>query len=103
MPLLTDDLKGRLPPLLSQEAVDDPIVYARYFLPGTIWAWYVTEGEPEDGDYLFFGFVTGLDSEFGLFRLSQLEAVTGTSGQKVELDPSFKEGKLTDVVPAPDL
>jgi hypothetical protein len=103
MPLLTDDLKGRLPALLSQEAVDDPIVYARYFLPDTIWAWYVIEGEAEDGDYLFFGFVTGIDSEFGLFRLSQLEAVTGTSGQKVEIDQNFKEGKLTDVVPAPDL
>jgi hypothetical protein len=103
MPILSDDLRNRLPPLLSQEAVDEPIVYARYFLPGTVWNWYVTEGEPEDEDYLFFGFVTGIDSEFGLFRLSQLEAVTGTSGQKVEIDLNFKEGKLTDVVPAPDL
>ena len=103
MSLLSDDLKSRLPPLLSQEAAPDPIVYARYFLPGTIWAWYVIEGGAEDNDYLFFGFVTGLDSEFGLFRLSELEAATGMSGQKVEIDQNFKEGKLTDVVPAPDL
>ena len=103
MALLDDDLKGRLPPLLSQEAVDEPTVYARYFLPGTVWNWYVTEGEPEDKDYLFFGFVTGIEPEFGLFRLSDLENMTGTSGQKVEVDLNFKEGKLTDVVPAPDL
>ena len=88
---------------MSQEADPDPIVYTRYFLPGTIWAWYVIEGEAEDGDYLFFGFVAGLESEFGLFRLSELESITGTTGQKVELDQNFKEGKLTDVVPSPDL
>jgi acetyl esterase/lipase len=28
MPLLTDDLRSRLPPLLSQEAEGDPMVYA---------------------------------------------------------------------------
>jgi hypothetical protein len=103
MPLLSDHLRNRLPPLLFQEAIDEPIVYARYFLPGTVWDWYVLEGEPEDGDYLFFGFVTGIESEFRLFRLSELESITGTSGQKVKIDPNFKEGKLTDVVPAPDL
>jgi hypothetical protein len=103
MPLLSDDLRNRLPPLLSQEVADEPIVYARYFLPGTVWNWYVTEGEREDGDYLFFGFVTGIESEFRLFRLSELESATGSTGQKVEIDPNFKEGKLTDVVPAPDL
>jgi hypothetical protein len=103
MPLLSDDLRNRLPPLLSQEAIDEPIVYARYFLPGTVWNWYVTEGEPEDGDYLFFGFVTGIESDFRLFRLSELESITGVAGQTVEVDVNFKEGKLTDVVPAPDL
>jgi hypothetical protein len=41
MPLLTDDLRTRLPPLLSQEAEGDPMVYARFHLPGTRWAWYV--------------------------------------------------------------
>src|SRR4051812_37007589 len=47
MQLLRDNLKSRLPPLLSQEAVDDPVVYAKSFLPGTAWAWYVLEGEEE--------------------------------------------------------
>jgi len=103
MPLLSDDLRNCLPPLLSQEAVDEPIVYARYFLPDTGWSWYVTEGEPEDEDYVFFGFVAGIEAEFGLFRLSEQESITGTSGQKIEIDSNFKEGKLTDVVPAPDL
>jgi len=103
MELLPDTLKSRLPPLLSQEASDEPVVYAKYILPGTTWAWYVTEGEDEDGDFLFFGFVTGLDDEFGHFRLSELLTLRGPDGQTVQRDESFTEGTLTNVVPAPDL
>jgi len=103
MELLPDELKARLPPLLSQEAADEPIVHCRFFLAGTNWAWYVLEGESEDGDFLFFGFVTGIASEFGHFRLSELQSLSGLRGQRVERDLNFTEGKLTDVVPAPDL
>ena len=103
MKLLPEDLKSRLPPLLSQEAADEPVVYAKYFLPGTAWAWYVIEGEEEDGDFLFFGFVTGLDNEFGHFRLSELDGLRGPDSQAVQRDLTFTEGRLTDVVLAPDL
>lgn len=103
MELLPDDLKARLPPLLSQEAADEPTVYAKYFLPGTTWTWYVLEGEPEDGDFMFFGFVTGIADEFGHFLLSELQSIRGANGQTVERELTFPEGKLTDVVPAPDL
>lgn len=99
MELLPDDLKTRLPPLLSQEAADEPVVYARYFLPETEWNWYVIEGEPEDGDFLLFGFVTGLESEFGHFLLSELQSLHSPNGETVQRDLSFTEGKLTDVVP----
>jgi len=102
MPLLTDELRSRLPPLLSQEAEGDPMVYARFHLPGTRWAWYLMEGEPDGDDYLFFGFVFGIADEFGHFRLSELEAVRGLFGETVERDLTFTEGRLTDVVPAPD-
>src|SRR5205085_7097291 len=103
MELLQEQLRSRLPPLLSQEASDKPVVYAKYFLPGTRWAWYVMEGEAADDDFLFFGFVTGLDDELGHFHLSELEAVRGPNGETVQRDLEFAEGKLTDVVPAPDI
>jgi hypothetical protein len=103
MELLSENLRGRLPPLLSQEAADEPVVYAKYFLPGTTWAWYVIEGEEEEVDFVFFGFVAGLDAEFGQFRLSELQSLRGPNGQAVQRDDAFTEGKLTDVVPAPDL
>ena len=59
MKLLTDELRARLPPLYSQEAEAEPMVYAKFFLPGTGWTWYVTEGSPQEEDFLFFGFVVG--------------------------------------------
>jgi len=63
----------------------------------------VTEGSEQDGDFLFFGFVIGVESEFGYFLLSELESVRNPLGFGVERDLYFTEGKLTDVVPAPDL
>ena len=103
MKLLTDELRARLPALYSQEAEAEPVVYAKFFLPGTGWTWYVTEGSQQDDDYLFFGFVVGLEREFGYFLLSELESVRTPFGLAVERDIAFHEGKLTDVVPAPDL
>ena len=100
--LLDDQLRNRLPALYSQEAEPDPIVYAKFFLPGTGWTWYVTEGGEQGNDFLFFGFVVGLDSEFGYFVLSELESVRSPLGLAVERDLAFTEGRFTDVVPAPD-
>ncbi|HEV8414585.1 MAG TPA: DUF2958 domain-containing protein [Bryobacteraceae bacterium] len=103
MKLLTDELRNRLPALYSQEHEAEPVVYAKFFLPGTGWTWYVTEGSQQEDDYLFFGFVVGLESEFGYFLLSELERVRTWLGLAVERDLSFREGRLTDVVPAQDL
>src|SRR5260221_515596 len=102
MPLLDDQLRARLPPLYSQEAESEPLVCAKFFLTGTQWTWYVTEGEAQDDDFLFFGFVVGLEREFGYFLLSELESVRNLLGLPVERDLTFQEGKLTDVVPALD-
>jgi hypothetical protein len=79
----------------------DPMVYARFHLPGTSRAWYAIEGEPKGEDFLSFGFVTE-SNEFREFRLSELEAIRGLFDAQVEHDLAFREGKLTDVVPAPD-
>ena len=102
MRLVTQELLARLPPLYTQEGEADSMVYAKFFMPGTAWTWYVTEGSRQDDDVLFFGFVVGLESEFGYFLLSELESVRSRGGFAVERDLYFQEGKLTDVVPAPD-
>ena len=104
MELLIDDLRSRLPPLNGQEAETDPVVYARFSVPGMELAWYPIEGEPQGEDFLFFGWISGSRNEFDFFRLSELKAFRGLLElQRVERDPAFAEGRLTDVVPAPDL
>lgn len=102
MQLLTDDLRERLPALYAQEHEPDPVVYAKFFLPGTSWTWYVTEGSPQGDDYLFFGLFVGPECEFGYILLSELESATTDLGFTVERDLTFPEGRLTDVVPAPE-
>lgn len=102
MPLLDDQLRSRLPPRHSQEAEEEPMVYAKFHLPGTTRAWHVFEGQPEGEDYLFFGFVSG-PNDFRQFRLSELEAVRGLFDERVQRDLAFIEGRLPDVVPAPDV
>lgn len=103
MQLLTDELKARLPPLYSQEGEMDPVVHAHFYLPGTRWHWWAIEGESKGDDFLFFGFVNGQEDEFGYFRLSELEAVRLHLIIHVERDLTFQPGKLTDVVPPPEV
>lgn len=83
--------------LYSQEGKgSNAVVLAKYFMPGSAWTWYVTEAEKQaDGDYLFFGYVDGLDGEFGYFTLSQLSELRGRFGLKVERDLYFNSGKTT--------
>lgn len=102
MKLLTDEIRAKLPALYAQEAEHEPVVYAKFFLPGTGWTWYVTEGSQQEDDFLFFGFVVGLESELGYFLLSELESVRTPLGLAVERDLAFQEDKLSDVVPPSD-
>ena len=102
MDLLPVDLRSRLPPLHGQDCDMDPVVYARYSLSGTELVWYPIEGQGDAGDFMFFGFVLGPNG-FRCFRLSELEAAKGPDGQTVMRDAAFIPGRLTDVVPAPDL
>jgi hypothetical protein len=104
MPLLPDELKTRLPKLDSQTDELNPVVYARLYMPGTSWNWYVIEGGLDTGDWLLSCFFSSSEvSGFCQFLLYALEALRGPEGQLVTLDPDFPEGPLTDVVPAPDL
>lgn len=100
--ILDDELRIRLPPIHTQEAEDDPYVYARFYLPGTDLAWYPIEGQPLGSDFLFFGFTTDQDRDFCSFRLSELTARHNAKGDPVERDATFIPGKLTHVVQAAD-
>ena len=76
--LLPTSLEKNLPPLYATEDVteEEKMVYAKFFTPYSSWTWFVLEGSrQEDGDFLFFGLVHGLEEEYGYFSLFELESV----------------------------
>lgn len=86
--LLDDALRSALPKLRQQADVSDPIVFAKFFFPASGWTWFVTEGQPDGVDFLFFGHVIGFEAEWGYFTLRELEDVE-VSGLRVERDLDF--------------
>lgn len=46
------------------------IVRAKYFFPAIGWTWFAAEGEAEDADFVFFGFVVKDFVEWGYFTLT---------------------------------
>jgi hypothetical protein len=88
----------QLPPLYSQEGNPNPTVYAKFFTPDSSWTWYVTEGSAKGDDFLFFGYVIGLEKEWGYFVLSELEAIRGPLGLHIERDLYFPPGPFSEVM-----
>jgi len=91
---MTKELRKKIPPLYAQQNIKDPIVYAKYFMPGSHWTWYVLEF---DGKDTFFGYVDGDYQELGYFSLSELEGIRGPLGLKVERDLYWKPKPLSEV------
>lgn len=89
MQLLPLELRAQLPQLYTQETEQDPVVYLKFFTPNSNWTWYVTEGEATDSDVRFFGFMVGLEKEWGYFMLSELETAKGPLGLPIERDLHF--------------
>lgn len=101
--LLTEELRNALPKLREQDGSKDPIVYATFYFPGSNWVWYVTEGEPQGEDFIFFGYVIGFESEWGYFSLRELEEVR-VNGLSIERNLRFEPtqfSKCLSVVTGP--
>ena len=97
MQLLTPELRAQLPRLYTQETEKDPIVHLKFFTPDSRWTWYATEGEEEDGDVRFFGFVIGFENEWGYFMLSELESARGPLGLSIERDLHFAPQPFSEI------
>lgn len=97
MQLLTDELRAALPALYAQENEADAMVYAKFFTPWTSWTWYVTEGSQQEEDFIFFGYVIGLDSEWGHFSLNELESISGPAGLTIERDLYFTARRRSEI------
>ncbi len=94
MKLLTKEIRDKLPPLYSQEEVQDPMVQVKFFTPDSNWTWY---GIEFDGKDLFFGWVVGFEMELGYFSLRELQSARGPMGLAIERDKWFKPMPLSEV------
>ncbi len=89
MKLLTKALEKKLPAIHSATNK----AYVKWFTPWTNWTWFVMEYDPETGTC--FGFVEGLEKEFGYFNIKEIQDIKGPYGLKVERDLLFE---TTEVV-----
>lgn len=87
--LLNEELRKALPKLREQEGSADPVVFAKFFFPASGWTWFVTEGEAQTDDFLFYGHVIGFEREWGYFTLRELEEVE-VNGLRVERELNFE-------------
>jgi Protein of unknown function (DUF2958) len=80
-------------PLYSGESKNVVPVIVKFFAPWNGYTLYVVEAEKlEDGDWRFFGLVTGLhEDELGYTMLSELESIRGRFGLKIERDMHFSD------------
>ena len=95
MELLTKEVRGKLPPLYSQEEVEDPMVICKFFFPDFSWTWYAIEF---DGTDQFYGLVDGDEKELGYFSLTELLGNRGKLGLPIERDRYFTPCRLSEIM-----
>ena len=99
MDLLPEELRKTLPPLYSQESSGAPVVHVKFFAPDAGWTWLITEGsEQDDGDWLLFGYVIGLEEEWGYSLLSEIAGIRGPLRLPVVRDLWFQPCPIDDVL-----
>lgn len=97
MKLLTKEIETKLPKLYSTEGIEleDKVLQVKFFTPWSSWTWYGVEYNPEDKT--FFGYVRGVEDEWGYFNLGELEEVKGPFFLGVERDMYFKPIKFKEL------
>ncbi len=86
----------KIPPIGSQaDKGVDAIVFIKFFTPWSYWTWYPTEF---DGADTFYGFVIGLEEEFGYFSLSELKKLKGPFDLEVEFDKFFEPKTIKSII-----
>ena len=104
MDILTDQLRQSIPPLGSQRDSNDPVVYAKLFIPNSSRVWYATEGEQKGNDYVFFVFenhhhYTDLGRQQGEeLPLSFLCRAGEIVGSHLERDSAFTPKRLSEAL-----
>jgi hypothetical protein len=88
MKLMTKAIERKIPRFHE----GDGTAYVKFFTPWAGWTWYGCEYQPEEK--LFYGYVEGLEKEWGYFSLEELEQLRGPFGLRIERDMYFKPKKV---------
>jgi hypothetical protein len=99
MNLLPAYIRKQLPKLYATEHVKpaDKISVVRLFTPDSNWLWHIVEFDGED---TLFGFVIGLEAEWGYISLSELQSVRGPMGLRIERDRYWRPKPMREAEPA---
>lgn len=98
MKLITKEIEKSLQaaPLYSTEGNEKADVIVKYFNPGGVGTWYITEGEKQtDGDWLLYGLCCIHEAELGYVLLSDLQNFKLPFGLTIERDLHYR-GNLID-------
>lgn len=98
MNLLPNDIRKQLPKLYATEHVPaaDKLSVVRLFAADANWTWHIVEF---DGDDTLFGFVIGLEAEWGYISLAELQSVRGPLGLWVERDRYWRPKPMREAEP----
>ncbi len=99
MMLLTKELRAKLPKLYTNEKKkpEDILIVVKFFHPYSSWTWYAIEGQQEENDFIFYGYVRGFENELGSFSLSELQGVR-VRGLGIERDRHFGNHTLAEAM-----
>lgn len=98
MNLLPGYIRKQLPKLYATEHVKpaDKISVVRLFTPDASWLWHIVEF---DGKDTLYGFVIGLEAEWGYISLRELESVRGSMGLPIERDRYWRPKPMREAEP----
>lgn len=74
------------PALGSQDGAKEHKIHVKFFSPDSSWTWFVTEWDGKDECW---GYVVGMEKEWGTIDLQELADATGPLGLMPEVDILF--------------
>jgi Protein of unknown function (DUF2958) len=92
--LLPNELRDQLPKLYAQEKSEDAMIFAKFYFSEGNWTWFVSEGETQGDDFIFFGYVVGFEEEWGYFSLRELEEIN-INGRRIQRDSNFQKEEFS--------
>jgi len=96
MKLLTEKLRAEFRRVGSQMESDNPMVVCKFFTPDSNWTWYAFDFEAVSR--MFYGYVVGLEKEYGYFSLDELSEARGPAGLPIERDRFFIAKPMSEIL-----